>query len=208
MPFPYTQQTWTDGVSSASAARLGVIEAGIALAGVTGTSSTPPGSPVDGMIWRLPAVSASGIYWWFQYDSSQATNKWVFMGGAAMRHEIVTLETTASTAFVDLTTVGPTLTVPRAGDYMLEFGVGGASNNTATDGWSVAPKLGAAATVDADSFVGTNPTGASTVSANGSRKMVKALAASDVVKIQYRALTGGTASFEKRFLFITPVRII
>jgi hypothetical protein len=125
MAFPYSQQTWTDGVSSASAARLTVIEAGVALAGVTGTSSTPPGSPVDGMIWRLPADSGNGIYWFFQYDSSQATYKWVFMGGPPMYAEVVTDETTASTTYAALATAGPSIAIPRSGDYEVQIGFEG-----------------------------------------------------------------------------------
>jgi len=208
MPFPYTQQTWVDGSGGGtpiSAARLGVIESGIALAGVIGTSSSPPGSPTDGMIWRLPADSSNGIYWWFQYDSSQATNKWVSMGGQPMISEVATSETTTSTSYVDLTTVGPSITVPRAGDYLVTFGSAMFTNTSATNAIA-AVKRGAAATSDNDAIAHTSA--AASHQADVSRSLrVNGLSASDVLKVQYKGDTA-TKTFLRRWLHVEPIRVI
>lgn len=210
MTFPRTPQTWVDGSGGGtpiSAARLNDIESGLQLAAVYGTGASPPGSPVDGMIWRLPAASGSGIYWWFQYDSSQATYKWVFMGGAPMSHEILTDETTASTTYVDLATVGPTLTLPRAGDYKVEFGVQ-MNNTTAGSGGLSAIKRGAAATSDNDSVFTIIPTTASLTTTAARTIILAAMAASDVVKMQYKTSGAGTMHALKRWMMITPIRVI
>lgn len=207
MAFPYVPFTWVDGTpNQASAARLNAIEAGIALAGVTGTASTPPASPVDGMLWRLPAASGSGIYWLFQYDSSQATYKWVFIGGPPMSHEILTDETTSSTTYVDLTTVGPTLTLPRGGDYKTEFGAQ-MYNATGSNAAVAAIKRGAAATSDNDSIFIQNPT--ANLVLPGSRSLIiTGMAASDVVKVQYKSSAATAAHALRRYMMITPIRII
>jgi len=203
MAFPYSKQTWTDGVSSASAARLAVIEDGIAMAGVFGTSSSPPGSPVDGMIWRLPASSSTGVYWFFQYDSSQATYKWVFMGGPPLTSEVATSETSNSATYVDLATVGPSITLPRGGDYIVSHGnscfnaVGAKQYQTV--------KLGAAAAADAHACihdaVNLTDTPSKTFRSNGA-------SASDVYKLMYRNNVTNTGTWLERWISVTPVRVI
>jgi hypothetical protein len=208
MPFPYVPQTWTDGVSSASAARFGVIEDGIRLAGIVGTSSTPPGSPVDGMIWRLPADATNGIYWWFMYDSSQTTYKWVAMPSTPLMHEILTDEATSAThtVYQDLTTVGPTITVPRSGDYLADFGAQ-LYNVNATTGAVAALKRGGSATSDSDAIFMLS-TGASQYSSPARSIRLNALTASDVVKMQYKAGGAFTAHAARRWLKIRPIRVI
>lgn len=203
MPFPYTPQTWIDGVSSASAARLAVIEAGIALAGVYGTSTTPPGSPVDGMIWRYPADSANGVYWFFQYDSAQTTYKWIFVGGAALFAEVSTQQSTASTTYAVLATAGPSITVPRAGDYLVEIGMR-VENATAATGL-MSYDIGATAAIDGDAV---SHATVNLVAPSGSRLRKKTvLAASTALVSKYRT-TAGTASFVNRWMRIVPVRVI
>lgn len=208
MTFPRTPQTWTDGIpNQGSAGRFNDIEAGIQLAGVYGVSASPPGSPVDGMIWRLPAASGSGVYWFFQYDSSQATYKWVFMGGAPLSHEILTDESTTSITYVDLATVGPTLTLPRAGDYKVEFGAQ-LNNASAGTGTVAAIKRGAAATSDNDAIVHTLPTTANLVTTNARAIVLTGMAASDVVKMQYKSGGATAAHALRRWMMITPIRVI
>lgn len=214
MAFPYSKQTWTDNVSSGSGSRFTVMEDGIALAGVAGTSSTPPASPVDGMIWRLPADSSNGVYWFFQYDSSQATNKWVFMGGPPMFAAVNTDQTTGSLTYVDLGTVGPSITIPRSGDYIIELGFGMAptGSNFTDVTMLMAAKLGGAATSDANAVgLSTGSTAAQGLPSATRKLAPVALTAADVVKAQYRiAASSGTSTthFVNRHLFVTPVRII
>jgi len=97
----------------------GLIWSGAAwVAGPKTTTSTmaggPPGAPVTGDIWIATAVDAAGTAWMFQYDSTQATYKWVFIGGAPARNLVDTAENiTTLNAWVDLATVGPKIVVAR-----------------------------------------------------------------------------------------------
>lgn len=210
MPFPYTQQTWVDGAGGGtpiSAARLGVIESGIGLAGVAGVSATPPGSPTDGMIWRLPAVAGSGIYWFFQYDSSQATYKWVFNGGPPWLAEVATAETTASAAYAALATAGPSIALPRAGDYLVEIGCR-IGNNTASTTTFMSYDIGATGAVDADGVI--LSVGASTSNSatnHNTHARSKNSASAQTLTAKYKT-NGGTATFADRVMRVTPIRII
>lgn len=206
MAFPYSKQTWADlvgGGTPVSAARLNVLEAGVELAGVKGVASTPPASPVDGMIWRLPASSGLGVYWFFMYDSSQATNKWVFMGGAPWLAEVTAAESTSSTTYAALATAGPAIAIPRAGDYIVE--IGGYMRCGTTGGSALMSyDIGGTGAVDAD-FVEAD----SATAGNGdniARARVKALTAVTLTA-KYKASTG-TALFRDRWMRVTPVRII
>jgi hypothetical protein len=82
----------------------------------------PPASPQDGDIWIATAVDANGTRWAFQYNAGSASAfKWEFIGGFPQAVSPVGSITTASATPVDLTG-GPTLTLARAGDYMVELG--------------------------------------------------------------------------------------
>jgi hypothetical protein len=182
-----------------------------AAAGILGSKvqwssgAAPPANPATGDLWLLPADAANGVNWVFRYNAGSASaSKWEFVGGPPVVVDIETQEATASLVYVDLATVGPSFTIPRAGDYLVEFGFF-ASNNTALDGFLAAPKIGAAATADADDAGGISAT--ANASFYPSRSLVKTFAAADVCKLQYRAFTGGTATFSKRFLKITPRRV-
>lgn len=165
-----------------------------------------PSSPVNGQDLYYVADSTNGVEWHFKYRSGSASSlKWEFVGGGQMRSEILTAESTTSTTYVDLATVGPSLTIPFNGDYEIVI-VTQCGNATATDLSAATAKLGTAATSDND---GTAHTSA-TASAQGtpSRTMVRAgLTAGAVIKMQYRSGGGGSATFQRRGLFIRPVRV-
>jgi hypothetical protein len=118
-------------------------------------------------------------------------------------HEVAADQATASGSYVDLATVGPTLTIPRAGDYIASFGVKFYGGTAGLHMW-VAPKRGAAPTSDADALEGTTLTGLGSVNPAKSIRL-NGLAAGDVVKLQYRA--SGTVSFVKRWLMLQLVRV-
>ena len=147
------------------------------------------------------ADSTNGVYWLLQYDAS-GTYPWKFIGGAPTYHEILTGQQTTSTSFVDLATVGPTLTAPLAGDYSVAFGV---SLWKADGNYSVAAiKIGAATASANDAIVNHATNGGRS---SGSRVMTRTLAANDVVKVQYRVDAGTAGDFASRFLNITPIRV-
>src|ERR1044072_3502368 len=71
------------------------------------------------------------------------------MGRPSMRAAVDTSETGSSAGtFFDLTTVGPTITIPLAGDY--DIGMSAFMGSSVANYIFAAPKYGAAATAGAD----------------------------------------------------------
>jgi hypothetical protein len=84
-------------------------------------SATPPATPIDGQLWAMSPVA--GTVWVFRYNAGSASAyKWEFVGGPALESEVATGEGTSNNFYGTLTTAGPTLTAPRAGDYLVTFG--------------------------------------------------------------------------------------
>lgn len=161
-----------------------------------------PAAPVDGQECFYLADSAAGIVWHLKYRAGSASPyKWEYVGGASLSAEVLTGESTASGLFTALTTPGPSVTVPVAGDYEYEHDFQG-SNDT-TGGLAIqALKLGAAATSDDDSAV------AATLNAAPTKgREVTGIAAGAVLTCQYRTNGTGTASFLRRWLRVRPVRV-
>jgi len=159
----------------------------------------------DGVEVYYLADSDNGIVWHFRYRAAGSESyPWEFVGGSSLRSEIATSQTTTNPAYVDLTTAGPSVTTPLAGDYILHFGSD--LNNSGANYSIAAVKIGAAATVDADAVLAFSGS-ASGVEVSVSRTMVKtALAASTELKVQYKA-GAGTLAAGKRFLYVTPARV-
>jgi Collagen triple helix repeat (20 copies) len=172
----------------------------------TSYSATPPPSPNDGDIWVLPIDATNGIMWRFRYNASSASPyKWEFIGGAPLVIYIVTTESTTTTgSFIDLATVGPAFTAPRAGDYLMGGSVDmyhTASNASlvwgiAPPGGSPGPSNGCSASIAGSAFTIAQP-----------GLLVPGLAASAVRQIRYVNGTAGTASYRYRTLIVTPVRV-
>jgi hypothetical protein len=83
--------------------------------------SSLPASPADGdtVYLQTAAMATDGIIWTFRYRSGAGTYKWEFVGGPPWAVEVATGQTQATNnAWVDLATVGPSVTVPVAGDYI------------------------------------------------------------------------------------------
>lgn len=172
--------------------------------------ATPPAVPWDGDEWTFPAGS-NGELWRFRYNAASANAaKWEYLGGSALAHYIATQETTASATAADMTTVGPTLTTPRAGDYEAEWGAW-AYNSSVTGEAPV--YLSVAGTVQ--NLVGfgiyhwepSSGTGAITIESDSTAARINAVAASAVVKCMYGAPVGGTSNYGNRWLKLRPVRV-
>lgn len=165
----------------------------------------PPwtGNQYDSMRVRLIVDATLGLEWHLVHRAASASPwKWEFIGGAALGSEVATLQNTTLTSFADLPsgTVGPTVTVPRGGDYEIAFGVYSYNANTGV-GNIMAPQFGAAGALDADGIIGQGQTPTS-----ASRQYRKTLATNDAVTLKYR-VGGGTGSFGNRWLRVTPYRI-
>jgi len=173
-----------------------------------GGTTIPTASLINGRIYMYEADTTNGVVWMLRYRSASASSyKWEFAGGRPLVSTVETQQTTTSGAYVDLATVGPQVTIPRAGDYDVEWG-SQSGGTVATSLLYVAVKRGAAATADADSII-MQPAGVNYVGAGMTSRIMRmtGLAASTVLKLQYKT-NAGTASFDKRWIKVTPVRVI
>jgi hypothetical protein len=170
-----------------------------------------PASPTDGQEAILvDSVTNPSYQWRFRYNAgSTSSYKWEFIGGVAASSEIAAGQAFSSSTYIDVATVGPQLTLPRAGDYICEFGCTVQQGQAAATAVYVALKRGAAATSDNDSaaldlaatsIVPNLATFMRALRANGA-------AATDVYKLQYRNSAGGAVTASNRWLTIVPVRV-
>lgn len=200
----YSPQTWTaDSLATpVSAARLTVIENAIREASI-GRSTTFPASPVDGDIHVYPADTTNGVMWMFMYRA--AVNDWEFIGGAPLYAEVATSETTASTTYAALATAGPSIALPFVGDWMVETGAQG-FNSTGAQDVRMSYDIGGTGAVDADAtyIVGGGGYVAAT-RGNAIRKRRKAGLTAVTLTAKYKT-GGGTATFQDRWMAVTPVR--
>jgi len=164
-------------------------------------STTLPANPSNGQQAILVDSTSAPTY--FEYSTAAA--KWLFIGGSPATAKVDTSETTTSASYTDLTTVGPSITVPRAGTYEISGGCGIiGSNGQAVTYASL--KVGAAATADAQmmSQIGSFGGGGST--GGTSRVFTVTANANDVLKMQYKT-AAGTATFAYRTLAVRPVTV-
>lgn len=171
-----------------------------------------PSSPVDGDEILYVAESTNRTLWHLRYDAAETTTyKWKFVGGFplfAKRDPNGTIAASGGNAWTNLAAsdvAGPSVVLPLAGFYLMEFG---AQIDAPVDG-SVA-QVG----VSAQGFDPANEDTASnanvrTVSVSGSRDpLIAAIAAGTSMRLMYRAGTGtGTATYGKRWIKGTPLKV-
>lgn len=166
-----------------------------------------PGSPSDGDLFMLVDSTTNATYQWlFRYEGgSSNTDKWEFIGGSPLYAEITPPENTASTTYTALTSAGPSITIPRAGVYVIEQGFDlGAT--TASGIALMSYDIGGTGAVDADSVRNSN-FGSSPTNGSAMRRRQKTItAASTNLVSKYRA-TAGTMTFENRWLSAIPIRV-
>jgi hypothetical protein len=164
--------------------------------------TTPPSSPTDGDLWYY---TGSGFTWAFIYDSSEATYKWKFVGGPPMFAEVTTDDTTTSATYAALTTAGPSIALPRAGDYMVEIGFAGYVSSAGST-LTMSYDIGGTGAVDADGVAFDEPS-ASGYAETQSRPRVKTGLTAVSLVSKYKRVAG-TAHFLNRWMRVTPVRVI
>ena len=86
--------------------------------------SALPSAPVDGQEVYYVADATNGVVWHLRYRAaSPSAYKWEFAGGPPLHAEVETEQGLSSPgSWLDLATVGPDVTLPRAGDYMVSWG--------------------------------------------------------------------------------------
>lgn len=176
-----------------------------AAAGTPSLTAALPGSPSDGdEIILVDSTSAPTYAWHLRYISAKASNKWQFIGGSSLYAEVAASASLASTAYTALASAGPTVTLPIAGDYMVENGfesLGVASSPTVFMSYDI----GGTGAVDADSVNAGGVT--SGLRTSGSRSRFKAGLTAVALTSKYRGSTASSITLEKRWLRVTPVAI-
>lgn len=186
-----------NGSAATDAAAFGQIPAAYNFA------TTLPGSPTDGQIAFLTDSTSAPTYVW-QFRWVSAASKWMFIGGSSLAAAVTTDESTTSTSFTDLATAGPSVTAPNAGSYAITVGATGYSAAGSAQ-FFASPKLGAASAATADQVLDATGMAGTPGEWRGVRTMVRTLAAADVVKLQYKTNSGGTAHYLNRELSIVPI---
>ena len=173
-----------------------------------------PGSPIDGQVIYYNADPTNGVVWQLRYRSASASAyKWEFIGGQVLSSTILTRESVPTTnSFTDLTTVGPSITSPLAGDYVITWTATGENSVTANNVAGVGISVGGTdpasyaigvALLDIGDVLLTRPY------QKFHRIEVKTgISASSVIKHRYRQNQANNQFFfSNRFLSIQPIRV-
>lgn len=167
-------------------------------------TSLPAGFDNQIVYYQTAAMITAGIApWVFRYRSGSASAyKWEFVGGGPWVAEVTQGEIPGSTgSYVDLATVGPSITVPVAGDYVISWGFSAVSGGASVASGSLSFNGGAPDANQIVTFI------APTSGQNGARsRRYLAIVASSVTKLQYRASAGST-TFSERWLQMLPIRV-
>jgi hypothetical protein len=177
--------------------------------------SSLPASPIDGQVVDYLADATNGIIWRFRYRAASASAyKWEFVGGASLHNEVLTAsgENVTSTVYAAITTPGPSLTLPLAGDYDIEteFAAYHQSNNGSV---LMSYTIGATAAAEIDAVAITVSTAlGDLVRACKTRRKLGLSAVT--LTAQYRTISGtgvvmGTSNIggAARVMRATPVRV-
>lgn len=181
------------------------------LGGASGRGTSFPASPVDGQPYVYTADATNGVEWTFKYNAgSGSTYKWEFVGGPPLFSEVATQETTSSGSYAALTTAGPSVTTPRAGDYFVDQGAWFSSTASVTEQLLMSYDIGATGAVDADAVIaGVSFGGTIAQSASARRRLKTGIAASTAFVSKYKINPGGSAGyFGNRWISLLPVRVI
>ena len=175
--------------------------------GLPPASLSTLGGLYSGQLISLQVDATNGINWLFRYNASSASSyKWEFLGGPPMYSEVAASESTNATSYAALTTPGPSITLPRAGDYdiFVEYETG--ASGVAMAGVYMSYDIGATTAVDADAAVASVPATANVWTGNRTRRKT-GLTSGIAITAKYRVGSANSVPFLKRIMQITPVRI-
>jgi hypothetical protein len=149
------------------------------------------GSPVWRFVWRSALNSGSGA--------------WAFVGGPPMYHAISTSQRqTATSTWGDLATIGPTVTVPVGGDYLVRITAGCVNKFSGANRVIIGASIGA-----------TNPVawevGADIAAVNhyenvSTERVMTGLSASNEIRLRYYQVNDGV-DWTARMLTVTPIEL-
>lgn len=163
-----------------------------------------PASPIDQQECIYVVDATNGIKWHLKYRSASASAyKWEYIGGAPLISEVLSSESTASGTYVNLTTTGPSVALPLAGDYIVEAGCF-AKNTVSGQELYMSYAIGGTGASDADRVATSSPS--INRESTAYRKMKKTGLTAVTLTAKYRT-GGGTATFEFRWMTATPIRV-
>jgi len=179
--------------------------------GVEQGTLLPAGAPADYTLFDLIVNENQGIIWTFRYVSTEATYKWVFVGGPqyGFSQDNDVLNPVASTSYTSLSAEG---TAPVKGIYEIEFGAN-CYNGTADSGCALSYSIpGGGAVGDNEAVlsqtVGTGANADSFYAHHHLRRVAKQTATSAGQFALYgKALGAGTAVFRGLFMYVRPIQV-
>jgi hypothetical protein len=155
------------------------------------------------------ADPAKGVVWTLRYRAaSLSTYKWEFVGGAGLESFISTSESTSSTTYTDLATVGPQVTIPtlpNGGDFDVTYGADVGTSTTTFFTWYVGLVVGGTVTHQ-PFFAVSEPNGNLDGASINQTVRLTGVASATLIKLQYK-ISGVGTFYADRFLQITPVRV-
>lgn len=158
-----------------------------------------PVSPVDGQTVDYLADATGGVIWRLRYRaSSPSEHKWEFVGGSPLSTGATGSITTTSAALVALTG-GPSLTVPLAGDYLVEGSAEIVGTVAGLAEWVV--RAGVTATGC------TGRTGAVAFNVGMGERALADLAAAAVLTMAVANQNEHSTTFNFGSIWLTPVRV-
>jgi len=168
-----------------------------------GYGTTLPASPYNGQEFVLVDSTTNPSYQWrlrFNANSTSAY-KWEFVGGAPVNGYVGTTESSAAAGWTDLATIGPSFTLPRAGDYLFAF------ETTMTCSIANWPHVGLSLSGAAPAIEALASNNAAMYqTASSTWRKIAGLAASTAVKLMYHP-NGASVTFLYRTLNVQPVRV-
>lgn len=147
-------------------------------------------------------MAGVGAVWHLRYRAASASAyKWEFVGGATTANKVVAAVTATSPSNAGKPG-GPVITIPLAGEYLIEYGAtvqGSGSGYAAITPFYNSLTLSLGADNEAVQYPATY--------ASVSEKTYEALTpAGNVLEVVYRT-DAGTATFIRRYLTATPIRV-
>ena len=168
--------------------------------------SSLPSSPADGQ--EVLYVPEGGVAWRLRFNaSSSSPYKWEAAGATPLTAEVDANEATASAAYTNLATVGPQITVPLAGEYLIGIGAARAYADQAASFARMSYAIGGAAAVDPDRVENRMVNPAQPITSVARPWRAKTVSAGAAIVAKYLANGGGTANFEGRWMAVVPRRV-
>jgi hypothetical protein len=174
------------------------------------TTWPPPAAlAVDGM--EIDYLTAALDLWKLKYRAADPTAyKWQVLSAPSIWVEVLTQESRTSATYGDLATVGPTITIPNNGDYIVEIGCNCFMNSTGGTTLWMSFTRGATAADDNHAIhhatLNGNLDDNDCHNSSNRAKRITGLTAGDTLVAKYR-VSSDTGYWRWRWMRAQPIRI-